>query len=324
MLKRILSLTQVTCLLLVLALSLSSCRSNIDEKVIRLMVSNAMGSGGLFYVVEDLALLDKYAENAKLELSVAALGPGMNEGILAGRLDGASMNIINFLIGIDVGVPYKIATSVSYGSNVFVTNNPNIKSIGDITENDRIAIPDMTRTGGVLLRLAAEQYFGSYDALDELIVIMGHDDAVSAIISNSGGISVTPVSAEGRITLEKVDGYNPILIDRDLFEGELIQGYFVFSEGFYNNNTELAQALLSALGEACTMIQNRDEEAINILARRYEMNKDDVINLLDNGDYLFVVDNYDSIETFGDILLKSGIISSMKPLEEIIIGYKEN
>ena len=321
MLKKILSLILLACLSLVLVLPLSSCRSKSDEKVIRLMISGVLGSGGLFYLVEDLNLLDEYVENVRLEISVTNYSPAMNEGILAGRLDGAAMNIINFLIGIDVGIPYKIASSNSYGANVFVTNNPNIKSFKDISTSDRIAIPDMTQTGGVLLRLAAEKYFGSYNALDELVMLMSHDDGLSALINGSGGISVTPVSADGIMALEKAGMYNPFMTDRELFGGELVQGYFALSESFYNDNTELAQALVKAIEDACELIRNQDEKAIDVLSHRFDRSKEDIIYHLNNGNYLFVTDHYGSIEAFADILLKIGMISSMKPLEEIIFDY---
>ena len=324
MLKKTLNRIMVISLSLAFVLSLSSCKKESDGKVIRIIVGGVIGSGGLFYLVEDLNLLDKYVENARLDITVTTRSPEMNEGILAKRIDGAAMNIINFLIGINVGIPYKIASSLSYGANIFVTNNPNIKGFGDISANDRIAIPDMTQTGGVLLRIAAEKYTGNLNAFDELVIIMNHDDAVAALINNSGGISVTPVGADGVIALEKAGMYYPFMSDQDLFGGELVQGYFTFTESFFNDNTELALALVKALEDACELIRDRDEEAMEILSRRFNRSKEDIIYHLDEGNYVFQTNHFSSIETFGDILLDIGIISSMKPLEEIIFNYEGN
>ena len=291
-----------------------------ENRIIRLAVPEILGAGAPFFVVDELNLLDKYIENAKIKFVAVDHGPGLNEGIVAGRLDGGSINITNFLIGIDKGVPYKLASSVGYGSNTFVTNNPDINTFADITKKDKIAVPGLAGTSILLLRLAAQKYFDRHDALDEQIIVMGADEALFALINKSGGITVTTIDIVSRGTIDESGCCKTLLNDRDLFEEELMQGYLVLSEGFYNKQRELTQALLQALEEAIDMINNKDEKAIQIISKRYKIDKEDFIRYLDNGEYKFAIDSYVSLDAFSDIALKSGIISSKKTFDEMVFN----
>jgi len=315
----------LTAIILLLAsmiiILLQKNKNESEDKVIRLVIPEILGAGAPFFVVDELNLLDKYIKNAKIKFVMADLGAGLNEGILAKRLDGGSINITNFLIGIDKGVPYKLASSIGYGSNTFVTNKPEIKSFSDITKNDKIAVPGLAGTSILLLRLASQKYFGTYDALDEQIIVMGPDEALLALINKSGGITVTTVDVFGKVVLNESNCCKILLNDRDLFEEELMQGYFVLSESFYNKQKELVQALLKALKDAIELIHNKDEKTLDIISNRFKIDKEHFIRHLDNGEYKFVIDSYGSIDAFANIALKSGIISSKKTLNEMIFDY---
>ena len=70
------------------------------------------------------------------------------------------------------------------------TRNPNIKSIRDFTENDRIALPaPKVSVQAIMLQMIAEKTFGKFDALDKLTVGMSHPDGTAAMLSGKLEIS---------------------------------------------------------------------------------------------------------------------------------------
>src|SRR2546423_1872053 len=79
-------------------------------------------------------------------------------------------------------------------SQAFLLNtaNPDIKSIKDFGERDRIAVPSIkVSVQAVLLQMAAAEAFGeeNYAKLDPLTVSMSPPDATIALLSGAGGIS---------------------------------------------------------------------------------------------------------------------------------------
>ncbi len=70
------------------------------------------------------------------------------------------------------------------------TRNPNIKSMRDFTDNDRIALPaPKVSVQAIMLQMIAEKTLGKFDALDKLTVGMSHPDGTAAMLS--GKLEVT-------------------------------------------------------------------------------------------------------------------------------------
>lgn len=65
-----------------------------------------------------------------------------------------------------------------------MSNNPNVKSLKDLTEKDKIAVPSVkVSVQSLLLQIAAAKEFGikSYDKFDNLTVSLKNPDAYAAI-----------------------------------------------------------------------------------------------------------------------------------------------
>src|SRR5882762_8739163 len=76
----------------------------------------------------------------------------------------------------------KAVGTVSNGAMVLYTINPNVKSIKDFTDKDRIAVPSVRISfNAMMLEMAAEKEWGDPHKLDHLTVGLGHPDAVAAL-----------------------------------------------------------------------------------------------------------------------------------------------
>jgi NitT/TauT family transport system substrate-binding protein len=66
------------------------------------------------------------------------------------------------------------------------TRNPNVKTLRDFGDKDRIALPSLKVTmQAVLLEIAAEKEWGGgqYTKLDHLVVQMPHPEALASVLS---------------------------------------------------------------------------------------------------------------------------------------------
>ena len=82
--------------------------------------------------------------------------------------------------------------TVSNGAMVLYTINPNVKTIADFTEQDRIAVPSVRISfNAMMLEMAAEKIWNDPHHLDHLTVGLGHSDAVAALSAGYGRATIT-------------------------------------------------------------------------------------------------------------------------------------
>ena len=73
------------------------------------------------------------------------------------------------------------------------SRNPKVKSITDLTESDRIAVPSVKVSfNATLLQMAAAKHWGmaNYAKLDHLTVGLGQMDAVAAMMSPQSEVNL--------------------------------------------------------------------------------------------------------------------------------------
>ena len=69
----------------------------------------------------------------------------------------------------------KAVGAVSNGAMTLYTINPNVKTLADFGEQDRIAVPTVRLSfNAMMLQMAAEQLWGDPHRLDHLTVALGH------------------------------------------------------------------------------------------------------------------------------------------------------
>jgi NitT/TauT family transport system substrate-binding protein len=143
------------------------------------------------------------------------------------------------------------------------TRNPAIKSIADIKDTDRIAVPAVkVSIQAIMLQMAAAKAFGSenFARLDTLTVSMPPPDATIALLSGGGEVdlafSVPPFQQQ---QLEK-PGITTVLNSFDVMGASHSFTVAWTSARFREQNPVLYKALIAAMQEA-TDIVNRDKRA---------------------------------------------------------------
>src|SRR5258708_1409656 len=153
-----------------------------------------------FMVMEHFGLLEKQAEKQGLALKVSwttlSNSSAMMEAIISGQMDFIAPGLPTLATMGDktVGTQNEIRalTAVQSMPYVLVTRDPNIKTIRDFTEYDRIALPAVKLTGhAIALQMAAAKEWGRehYDKLDPITVSLSHPDATAALLAGKSEIT---------------------------------------------------------------------------------------------------------------------------------------
>ena len=299
----------ITLSTVVVAMSLlSGCNKSANEQVtIRMIASDGIAQAPLF-LISEFNIIKKYADNAKVDFKAINSGSVINEAFIANQVDIAAFGFSNFAIGFDKGIPYKIASAVSYGRFGLQTNNPNIKTLRDVGTDDRVALPSLTGINGILFYMACEKEFGTHKALEDNIIAMDGEVAELALINRSSGISLH-MDNLGVILRENLAGCPTILDSADILGGTGAGVVSVATIDFVNKHPDLYDAYLLSLEDAVSLINNRDEQAIEFLTKTFNMSQEDILESLDNGSLYYSTSDY-NILPISDFLYRAEMISN--------------
>ncbi|HEU0062946.1 MAG TPA: ABC transporter substrate-binding protein [Hyphomicrobiaceae bacterium] len=221
---------------------------------------------GLLYIPVDVmvsgGILQQEATKlglGKVEATATALsGPGpVLDALLSGAADYGTAALPSLLTVWErtrgSANEVKAVGAVSNGAMTLYTINPNVKTLADFGEQDRIAVPTVRLSfNAMMLQMAAEQLWGDPHRLDHLTVALGHPDAVTALAAGYGKATITahigvqPFTDRGL----KLPGAHVVTDSRKVFGGPLTQITLLASKQTKDKNPTLFQAVANALEQA--------------------------------------------------------------------------
>jgi len=253
-------------------------------------------------VMEHDRLVEKRAKTAGLgDVKVTwanFAGPSvMNDALISGSLTFASVGVPSVVTLVERtrgNADVKgIAAYCSYPLSLN-TRNPNVKSIKDLTDKDRIAVPSVkVSTQAIVLQMAAEKAFGpgNHTRLDSLTVSLSHPDAMAALLSGkeiNAHFATSPFHEEEM----KVPGIHTILNSYDVLGGRATAIVLVASGKFRDANPKTYAAVFQALGEAIDTI-NKDKRAAAQLyldmTRDKRSSLEDIVKILNDPQFVYTL-----------------------------------
>jgi NitT/TauT family transport system substrate-binding protein len=260
---------------------------------------------GLLYLPIDMmvsgGVLQKEADKlglGEVDASVKTLsGPGpVIDAVLSGAADygTAALPSLVTLWERTRGRPNEVRAvgTVSNGAMTLYTINPNVKTIADFTETDRIAVPTVGLSfNAMMLQMAAEKQWNDPHRLDHLTVSLGHPDAVAALSAGYGRaiitahVAVQPYTEQGL----KMPGAHSVTDSREVFGGTLTQIVLLATKTTRERNPTLFKAVTNALNEAIR-VANADKQAAAVLWKQAQNAPDTVeslVHLLDDPGFEF-------------------------------------
>jgi NitT/TauT family transport system substrate-binding protein len=275
-------------------------------------------------VMERQKLVEKHAKAARLEVranfATVAGGANMNDALLAGAIDVAFPSPTSFLPlwARTRGTPseVKAVSAVSSMPLVLITRNPAVKSIRDITEKDKIAVPSLrVSIQPILLRMAAAREFGEAQSnrLDARTIALSHPEATQAMLSGAGEVTAHFTSAPYIQMQLKKPGLRPILNSYDILGGPSTFVIAIAPVRFVNANPGVYAAFVAALQESIDFINHNKREAAEIYLQmsRDKSSVDDILAILNDPQVVFTTVPQKTM-VYADFMYKDGMIK-VKP-----------
>ncbi len=240
-------------------------------------------------LMEDQKLIEKYAKANGVDVSVSwatfAGGNVMNDALLSNSLQFASGGVAPLVTlwartrgNLDVKATGAINSMPLY----LVTRNPNVKTIADFTENDRIGLPAVkVSIQAITLQMAAEKAFGpgQQGKLDPLTVTLSHPDAMQALLSGRSEVDAHFGSPPFQYQELKNPAVHTVLNSYDVLGGPATFNVVWTSSKFRDENPKLYDAFVKALDDVIGQI-NRDKKAAAETYLRMSKGKDTVQDIL--------------------------------------------
>jgi NitT/TauT family transport system substrate-binding protein len=265
------------CLALAFGLSMAvSQQAAAQTKTVRL--AKQFGISYLpLTVMEEKKLLEQHGKKLGLDLNSDWVkftgGPPMNEAILSGNLDFASGGVgplLTIWSRTQKNVGVKGVAAINAMPLYLNTINPNVKTIKDFTEKDRIALPAVkVSIQAVTLQMAAEKEFGKgqQGKLDALTVSMGHPDGMAQLMGGKSEITAHFTSAPFMYQELADSRVKLVLNSYDVLGGPHTFNSVWATSAFYKDNPKIIQAFLSALDESIDFIKKDPAGAAALWAK---------------------------------------------------------
>ena len=254
----------------------------------------------LLNVVRDQQLIEKHGKEEGIDIKVdwtqLSGGAAINDALLSGSIDIAGAGVGPLLTIWDrTHGRQNIKAVASLGNFPYflVSNNPQVKTIADITDKDRIAVPAVgVSVQSRFLQYAAAKQWGDKDfnRLDKYTLALPHPDATAALIAGgtelSGHFSNPPFQDQAL----KNPNVHVVLDSYDLL-GPNSPTVLFATEKFRNDNPKTYKAFTEALAEAAEFAQNDKGAAADTYIRVTKANIDraELLKIIDNPQYEFTV-----------------------------------
>src|SRR6476660_4085182 len=226
-----------------------------------------------FNVMEHEKLLEKHAaalglKDVKIAWSIFNGPNAMNDALISDSVDivaGGVPGLVT-LWARTKGTANEVKGISALSSQPFLMNTreERIKSIADLKDSDRIAVPAVkVSVQAVALQMAAAKMFGqaTYGKYDQLTVAMSPPDATIALLAGSGEVnnvfSVPPFQQQ---QLDK-PGIRTVLNSFDIMDGPHTFTCAWTSARFHDKNPVLYKALIAALKEATDIVDKDRKRA---------------------------------------------------------------
>lgn len=271
--------------IIVAALTAGAARAEVNE----VRVAQQFGLAYLpLMVMEQRNLIEKHAKTAGLgDIKVTwyrlAAGNAMNDALLSGSLDIASGGVPPLITLWDrTRGEVKACAALNAMPNLLNTRNPNVKSVRDFTDQDKIALPAVKVSfQAMLLQMAAAREFGDkeYSRLDRFTVSMSHPDGMAALLSGKSEITAHFTSPPFSTLEVEKPGIHKVLSSYDLLGGPATFTIVWATSRFVEANPKTYAAFVAALEEATTII-NSDKRAAAELYLKLQKSKESIESVL--------------------------------------------
>ena len=292
-------LTTIVAASLLLAASASSPRAELAE----ITIAQQFGVSFLpLMLMERGSLIEKHAKAAGIEVKTnwqKVAGPSViNDGLLSGNVHFGAVgapSLITLWSRTKTNVGVKGVAAMTSYPLYFVTRNPELKSLKDLSSKDKIAVPSVKiSTQAIMLQMAAADLFGqpNYQKFDELTISLSHPDAMLALMNNTSGVNAHFATSPFYEQEMKFPNARVLTTSYDILGGRASALVVVTTTRFHDANPKLYKAFLAAQKEAIDAINKDKKKAAQDyldIAQDRKNTIDDIFAVISDKDYAFTL-----------------------------------
>jgi len=305
---------------LLLAHPQSTARAEVSE----LRMATQFGIGAMAMIIMQ--------KNQVLERQLAAAGlpntkvswrqfPGgnpMNEGLLSGSLDIVSGGTTVFITlwAKAKGSPQAVRSigAISALPLWFMTRNPNINKLEDLSDRDKIALTTVkVSVHAILLQMAAEKIWGpgQSNRFDALTVGIPHGDAVAALVSGMHEINNHFSAPPFQYVEARAPSIRRITTAQDILGSPASYMVSYATEKFRNDNPKTYGAFVAALDEVIGYINKDSKGAAKdyLDASKDPITVDEAVAMMTDPGAKFTT-GPTNVMTFAEFMFKQGLIKT--------------
>jgi NitT/TauT family transport system substrate-binding protein len=277
-------------------------------------------------IMEADKLIEKHAKAAGLDIKVdwrtLAGGAPMNDAIISGSLHFASGGVgplATLWARTKGSIDVKGVTAMNSMPLYLNVRNPAVKTLKDLTEKDRIALPAVkVSIQAITLMMAAEKEFGAgnHAKLDALTLAMSHPDAQAALLSGASEVTGHFSSPPFQYQQLKTPGIRTLLSSYDVLGGPGTFNVVWTTTKFHNENPKVYAAFLAAFAEAIeTINKGKPAAALRYLAisRDKKSTVEEILAMLDDPAIEFTM-TPKGVMRYAEFMHKIGLIK-VKPAD---------
>jgi len=238
------------------AVAISATAAKAEPRVVRIATQYGISYLPLTIMAEK-KLLESEGKKLGLDLTTEWIrftgGPPMNEALISGNLDFASGGVgpmVTIWARTQNNLKVKGICAINSMPLYLNTTNPNVKTIKDFTEKDRIALPAVrVSMQAVILQMAAEKVFGKGQEhkLDTWTVSLSHPDGLAQMMSGKSEITGHFTSAPFMYQELADPRVHRVLNSYDVFGGPHTFNVVWATAKLYEGEPKIVQAFLSAM-----------------------------------------------------------------------------
>ena len=223
-------------------------------------------------------------------------GPAaLNDAMISGSLHFACQGIPSMAIIWDRtrnGMGVKALGAVANNNIWLNTRNPDIKSLKDFGEKDRIAVPSLkVSTQAIMLHIAADKLWGAgnHTKIDHLVVSLPHPESMAAVISPSHEIN-SHFATSPFHEVEMKAGLRTVTTAYEIMGGSMTGLTFTSNEKFRKENPKVFEAVSKAFDESFAWINSDKRRSAKLfieMTKEKRLTEDDMVALFSSKDLEF-------------------------------------
>ena len=220
-------------------------------------------------------------------------GPAaINDAMIAGSLHFACQGVPSLAVIWDRtrgGIGVKALGAVASNNNWLNTRNPNIRSLKDFTEKDRIAVPSVkVAAQTILMHIAAEKLWGvgNHTKLDHLFVALPNPEGMAAVMSHGHEVN-TNFTTSPFHEVEMKAGLTTVTSAFEIMGGPTTGLTFTSSEAFHAESPRVFAAVNRAFVDALEWVNADKRRAAKLyveMAHEKKLSEDEILAIISGKD----------------------------------------